>query len=66
MGEKLPIWCINGIDMKKIALILLPLLFLGLRLVSAENYYYIPDHKLETPSIFCVMEFEDEIFFLII
>jgi|TARA_B110000495_G_C22957454_1_gene561031 hypothetical protein len=52
--------------MKKIGLILLPLLFLGLPLVSAENYYYIPDHKLETPSIFCVMEFEDEIFFLII
>jgi len=28
--------------------------------VFAEEYYYIPDHKLETPPLFCAMEFEDE------
>lgn len=25
-----------------------------------EKYYYIPDHKLETPPIFCAMDFEDK------
>jgi len=28
--------------------------------VFAEEYYYIPDHKLETPPLFCAMEFDDE------
>lgn len=27
--------------------------------VFAEEYYYIPDHLLEQPPLFCAMEFED-------
>jgi hypothetical protein len=29
--------------------------------VFAEEYFYIPHHKLETPPIFCAMEFDDQI-----
>jgi len=42
-------------------LIILPSLLLlsEMSLVFAEEYYYIPDHKLETPPVFCAMEFKD-------
>ena len=42
-----------------IGLLLVPLLFSAIPLVSAEEYYYIPDHLLENPPLFCAMEFED-------
>jgi len=42
-----------------IGFLLVPLLFSGVTLVFAEEYYYIPDHLLETPPLFCAMEFED-------
>ncbi|MDH3677614.1 MAG: hypothetical protein OEQ12_04850 [Nitrosopumilus sp.] len=45
--------------MQKISLLVIPLLFSGVPLVTAENFYYIPDHKLEKPPVFCAMEFED-------
>jgi len=45
--------------MLKITLLLIPLLFFGAPVSFAEDYYHIPDHKLETPPVFCAMEFED-------
>jgi hypothetical protein len=42
-----------------IGLLLTSILFSGASLVYAEEYYYIPDHLLETPPLFCAMEFED-------
>jgi len=45
--------------MIKITLLIIPLLFSGVSIVLAEDYFYIPNHKLETPPVFCAMEFED-------
>jgi len=42
-----------------IGFLLIPLLFSGLSFAFAEEYYYIPDHLLENPPLFCAMEFED-------
>ena len=42
-----------------IGFLLVPLLFSGVTLGFAEEYYYIPDHLLENPPLFCAMEFED-------
>jgi len=42
-----------------IGLLLIPFLISTTSLVFAEDYYYIPNHKLETPPVFCAMDFED-------
>ena len=39
--------------------LLFSLLILGTPCVFAEEYYYIPEHLLEDPPIFCAMEIED-------
>jgi len=41
-----------------IGLLLMPFLISTTPLVFAEAYYYIPDHLLENPPLFCAMEFE--------
>ena len=42
-----------------IGFLLIPLLFSGISHVFAEEYYYIPDHLLESPPLFCAMGFDD-------
>ena len=42
-----------------IGFLFIALLFSAIPLVFAEEYYYIPDYLLETPPLFCLMEFED-------
>ncbi len=39
-------------------MLFIPALF-SVSFVFAEEYYYIPDHLLEQPPLFCAMEFED-------
>ena len=46
--------------MKPVIIIAIAFVLLIPLSVFAEEYYYIPDHKLETPPIFCAMEFVDE------
>jgi len=46
--------------MKPVIIIAIAFVLLIPLSVFAEEYYYIPDHKLETPPLFCAMEFVDE------
>jgi len=39
--------------------LLIPLFCYEIEPVYSEEYYYIPDHLLEQPPLFCAMEFED-------